>query len=226
MRGGALAMAIGVIGGIGGIGGWSGDVPAEAAGAVAEPATAVREEVRLQVPEGVVFPVIDLRAKSVAGATRLTFDQARLAPGNRLRISVRAEGLDLGTGAPARISYAAHGPGGTSFDSSLRDTGYTPVFESNPGTLAGSVEIAWTLEPPGRFERAGNHAVSLRWKAESIPDPARRPGPAGAVAGSRRGAVGGRTGLGGPPVPAPTRGPAGTPGSRASAGTSGRRGTP
>jgi hypothetical protein len=128
-----------------------------------------QEQVRVQTPESVVFPVTDLRAKTAAPLTLLSFDHARLAPGSRLRISVRAEGLDLGTGAPARISYAAHARGGIAFSASLRDTEFTPVFESDPLTLSGTVEIAWTLEPTGRFDRAGNHSVSLRWKVESVP---------------------------------------------------------
>jgi hypothetical protein len=136
-----------------------------------------REEVRIQVPESVVFPVTDLRSKAAAPPGLVTFDHALLAPGSRLRISVRAEGLDLGAGAPARISYAAHGRGGIPFSGSLRDTDFTPVFESDSLAFAGSVEIAWTLEPLNRFDRAsnrGNRAVTLRWKVESIAGPAGR----------------------------------------------------
>jgi hypothetical protein len=150
-----------------------------------------QEQVCLRVPDAVVFEVIDLRSKAVASPDLVTFDHALLSPGSRLRISVRAEGLDLGTGAPARISYAAHGRGGIPFSGSLRDTDYTPVFESDPLVLAGSVEIAWTLEPLGRFDRSGSRGVTLRWKVESIPGPAatpgtdrfrRKPGPAGLLA--------------------------------------------
>jgi hypothetical protein len=128
-----------------------------------------QEEVRLQTPDSIVFPVTDLRARTAAPETLLSFDHARLAPGSRLRISVRAEGLDLGTGAPARISYAAHARGGIAFSASLRDTEFTPVFEGDPLTLAGTVEIAWTLEPSGRFDRAAHRGVTLRWKVESVP---------------------------------------------------------
>jgi hypothetical protein len=151
-----------------------------------------QEEVRLQVPSSVIFPVTDLGAKAAAPATLLSFDHARLAPGSRLRISVRAEGLDLGTGAPARISYAVHARGGIAFNAALRETEFSPVFESDPLTLSGTVEIDWTLEPLGRFDR-GNHGVTLRWKVESIP-----------------GAVSGR-----PPRPSgPSDGPSVRPGSR------------
>lgn len=155
------------------------------------------EQVRIRVPESVVFPVTDLRSKTAAPAGLVTFDHALLSPGSRLRISVQAEGLDLGTGAPARISYAAHARGGTPFSGSLRDAEFSPVFESAPLASAGSVEIAWTLEPLGRFDRAGNRGVTLRWKVESIPGPVGppgadrfrpQPGPAAPPAPSERGA--------------------------------------
>jgi hypothetical protein len=139
------------------------------------PAGAAEEQVRLQVPGSVVFPVTDLHSRAAALPTLVSFDQALLAPGSRLRISVRAEGLDLGAGAPARISYAARGRGGIAFSASLRDTDFTPVFESDPLALSGSVEIAWILEPLGHFDRAGNRGVTLRWRVESIAGPAGRP---------------------------------------------------
>jgi hypothetical protein len=135
-----------------------------------------QEQVRIQIPEFVVFSVTDLRAKTVSPPTLLSFDHALLAPGSCLRISVRAEGLDLGTGASARISYAAHARGGTAFSGSLRDTDFTRVFESDPVTLSGTVDIVWTLEPLGRLDRVGNHGVTLRWKVEAVPGDARAEG--------------------------------------------------
>jgi hypothetical protein len=135
-----------------------------------------RDQVSLQVPEAVVFPVTNLHSKAAALSTVLTFDHARLVRGSRLRISVRAEGLDLGTGTPARISYSAHASSGTPFNGSLRDTDYTPVFESDPLALSGSVEIDWSLQLLGRVARSGSRTVTLRWKAESIPGTAGRPG--------------------------------------------------
>jgi hypothetical protein len=135
-----------------------------------------RQQVRVQIPEAVVFPVTDLRAKAAARPSLLTFDHALLAPGSRLRISVRAEGLDLGTGAPARISYAARARGGTPFSGALRDVEFTPVFESDPLALSGSVEVAWTLEPLGGSVRAGERGVTLRWKVESLPGATGTPG--------------------------------------------------
>jgi hypothetical protein len=172
-----------------------------------------RDQVSLQVPEAVVFPVTNLHSKAAALATVLTFDHARLARGSRLRISVRAEGLDFGTGTPARISYAAHASGGTPFNGSLRDTDYTPVFEGDSLTLSGSVEIDWSLQLLGRIAHSGPRNVTLRWKAEAIPGtaapptvgPFRRepaaaappPGPSGREDGERR-----SHGHPGPPPPA------------------------
>jgi hypothetical protein len=174
-----------------------------------------RDQVSLQVPEAVVFPVTNLHSKAAALSTVLTFDHARLAHGSRLRISVRAEGLDFGTGTPARISYAAHASGGTPFNGSLRDTDYTPVFEGDPLALSGSVEIDWSLQLLGRVARSGPRTVTLRWKAESIPDMAGRPGtsvsrpePATAAApdrGEREGQGPGRRSHGRPGPPPPAR---------------------
>jgi hypothetical protein len=128
-----------------------------------------QEQVRIQVPESVVFQVFDLQAKAAAPPSRLSFDHALLTSGSRLRISVRAEGLDL-AGGPARIFFAAgNAYGGTGFSGSLREADYTPVFESGPCALSGGVEIAWSLAPLGRFDRAGARAVTLRWKVESLP---------------------------------------------------------
>jgi hypothetical protein len=135
-----------------------------------------RDQVSLQVPEAVVFPVTNLHSKAAALSTVLTFDHARLARGSRLRISVRAEGLDFGTGTPARISYAAHASGGTPFNGSLRDTDYTPVFEGDSLTLSGRVEIDWSLQLLGRIAHSGPRVVTLRWKAEAIPGTTGRPG--------------------------------------------------
>ncbi|HEV7505024.1 MAG TPA: hypothetical protein VGS07_08945 [Thermoanaerobaculia bacterium] len=128
----------------------------------------LREQVVILVPEAVVFPVMNLAAKAAATPSLVTFNHAFLAPGSRLRISVRAETLDLAANTPARISYAAHAQGGIAFSGSLRDTDFSPVFEGEPLTSSGSVEIAWTLEPLGRVGRSGNRGVTLRWKVESI----------------------------------------------------------
>jgi hypothetical protein len=191
----------GLIGGV--IGGLAAGLAAGPAAGLAPP-----EQVRLEVPAAVVFPVTDLHAKAAVGSTLLTFDHVRLAPGSRLRISVRSEGPDPGTGAPARISYTARADGGTPFGASLRATDYTPVFESDPAPLAGRVEIAWTLEPLGRIDRsAGRTLMRLRWKVESIPGPretgaSRRPAPLAAVPGFS-GQEGAPSGFRRRPAPAP-----------------------
>ncbi|HEV8578334.1 MAG TPA: hypothetical protein VGX68_04570 [Thermoanaerobaculia bacterium] len=136
-----------------------------------------QEQVRIQVPESVVFEVLDAKTKSGAPPSRLAFDQAILASDHRLRVSVRAERLDFASsGAPPRIFFTAHGArGGTGFSGPLRETDFTPVFEGDPFALAGGVEIAWTLE---RFQDLGGarvYPVFLRWKVESVPG-GNRPG--------------------------------------------------
>jgi hypothetical protein len=130
-----------------------------------------QEQVRIQVPERVVFQVLKAQAKSDAAPTRLTFDHAILAPGNRLRVSVRAERLDLASpGAPPRIFFTSRSArGGTGLSGPLRETDFTPVFEGDPFALSGALEVAWALEPfaPGGGPQV--YPVSLRWKVESVP---------------------------------------------------------
>jgi hypothetical protein len=116
------------------------------AGLTALPSQA-QEQVRVQVPDSVIFEILDLEGPAIAAVSRLSFDHVLLAPGNCLRIS---------------------GP--------LRPGDYTTVFESSPLALAGSVDLSWTLEPAGRFDRSGARAVTLRWKVESIPGAAPRMG--------------------------------------------------
>lgn len=140
------------------------------AGLAALPCRA-EEQIRIQVPDSVTFEILDLEGPATAGVSRLAFDHALLAPGNRLRISVRAE-----TDLAARVRFtAANVRGGVAFSGPLRPGDYTPVFESSPLALAGNVELSWTLEPRGRFDRSGARGVTLRWKVESIPGAAPRP---------------------------------------------------
>lgn len=130
------------------------------AGLVALPSQA-QEQVRLQVPGAVSFEVLDLEASATA-VSRLSFDHVLLAPGNRLRISVRAE-----TDPAARIRFTTtNSRGGVAFGGALHPGDYTVVFESSPLALTGGVDLNWVLEPIGRF---GSHGMTLRWKVESVP---------------------------------------------------------
>lgn len=132
---------------------------------LAAPPSQAQEQVRVQVPDSVIFEILDLQGPATAAVSRLSFDHVLLAPGNRLRISVRAE-ADLA----ARIRFtAANARGGVAFGGPLRPGDYTTVFESSPLALAGSVDLSWTLEPMGRFDRSGSRGVTLRWKVESMP---------------------------------------------------------
>lgn len=153
----------------------SGAAPRVAAGllvsallAAALPAAA-QERVRIRVPDEVTFD-LSLEERAAAPPSRVSFDHALLAPGSRLRISVRAEGLRLAAGGAVRLSFrplAARG--GVTWSGTATEAGYTPVFESFPLALAGGVDLEWTLEPLGRFERAGAHSVTLQWKLEAVP---------------------------------------------------------
>ena len=130
------------------------------AGLAAFPSQA-QEQVRLRVPDSLSFEILDLEAPATA-VSRLSFDHVLLAPGNRLRISVRAE-ADLAAGI--RLT-ATHPRGGVAFGGALHPGDYRVVFESSPSALAGGVDLNWILEPIGRL---GSRGVTLRWKVESVP---------------------------------------------------------
>ena len=128
-----------------------------------------QEQVRIRVPDDVTFD-LDLAERVTAPPSRVGFDHALLAPGSRLRISVRAEGLELPPGGAVRLSFRPLAARcGVAWSGTPTEAGYTPVFESFPLALAGGVDLEWTLEPLGRFERAGAHSVTLQWKLEAIP---------------------------------------------------------
>ncbi|HYO15014.1 MAG TPA: hypothetical protein VE685_17610 [Thermoanaerobaculia bacterium] len=127
-----------------------------------------QEQVDLDLPDSVIFQITDVLRDCTAGPSLLSFRHALLQPGRKLRIGVRIEGLERGTGH--RVSFkTAAARGGTGFRGRLRPTEFTTVFESAPAASSGSVEILWTLDAAGRTSRAGPREIMLRWKLESIP---------------------------------------------------------
>jgi hypothetical protein len=133
------------------------------------------ETARVTVPPLVVFEVTDLTSPTQAftGTTTVSFDQALLAVGRVLRISVKADG-DLipqdGDSLPiSSISWNTSGVvNGIGVNGVLSKASYTQVFQSNATTVSGQVDLAWTLSPPSPAVRAGTHQVTLRWRIESV----------------------------------------------------------
>ncbi len=147
-----------------------------------EPRVAVsvvqQEAARVSVPPLILFEVHDPRATTEAatGATTITFDDAAIAPGRVLRISVKAEGdLTRGDGAPspdATISWRTSGASnGIGVNGVLGKSAYTQVFQANAAARSGKRKrhlehrlprrTATRGHPPGRTPLADRQRHSL-----------------------------------------------------------------
>jgi hypothetical protein len=120
--------------------------------------------------------VTNVSAATVAtgGASIVSFDRARLKPGEALRISVKADGNLTGPGGPAipasNISWTTSNVlNGIGINGTLSTATYTPVYESQVVATTGRVDLTWTLAAPGASILAGTHQALLRWKFEIIP---------------------------------------------------------
>lgn len=143
---------------------------------------AAQETVTITVPAAVSFAVTDV-SQSTAGVpspVRVSFLSGMLSTGKALRVSVQADTSTFappgGAGIPAsRVSWTMLGAnGGVGSNGTLSASSYGLVFQSNPRTLpdvlglSGYVDLRWTLAAPGTGILAGTHALTVRWKLESI----------------------------------------------------------
>jgi hypothetical protein len=129
------------------------------------------DSVTLTLPSGVAFVPERFGADSPQHATTtVSFEHARLRPGDALRISVRAEPRPRRRGPWPEVRFRARAArGGRGFDGALSDLDYTTVLEAAPDEASGSVSIEWTMPglPPGSL--AGTYRFFLLWKAEVVP---------------------------------------------------------
>jgi hypothetical protein len=145
-----------------------------ALGAAVVPALS-QETVSITVPPSVGFSVTDV-TRSTSGApspTRISFSGASLNTGKTLRLSVQAGSAGFtppsGASIPAsNVSWTNLGASGGTGSNGTLGSFYTLVFQSNPLTVSGYVDLEWTLAAPGSGIRAGNHQLTIRWKVESI----------------------------------------------------------
>jgi hypothetical protein len=145
------------------------------AAAASAASAAAQETVAITVPSTVSFMVNDV-SRSTSGVPNLTTISflAILIPGKSLRVSVQASAAGFtppsGPSIPAsNVSWNNLGAsGGTGWNGTLGSASYTLVFQSDPLTSSGHVDLGWTLAAPGRGIRAGNHQLAIRWKVESI----------------------------------------------------------
>ena len=128
------------------------------------------------VPAVVAFYVTDI-GRSTPAAAPSTFEYlfAGAVVGSRaLAVSIRAEspafsGPAGGSIAAERVSWAtSHVAGGEGYAGTLSDVVFARVYEGGPGVTEGSVAVAWTLAPLPPPVRAGDFALTLRWKIEVI----------------------------------------------------------
>lgn len=135
-----------------------------------------QETVSIAVPPAVSFSVTDVTRSTtgVPDPTRISFSMAALLPGKSLRVSVQADAANFtppsGAGIPvAKVSWTISGAsGGTGWNGALSSSSYALVFQSDPITVSGYVDLAWTLAAPGSGIRAGVHLLTVRWRVESI----------------------------------------------------------
>lgn len=137
---------------------------------------AAQETVTIGMPSFVSFLVTDL-ASTTNGAPSpsvVNISGASLTTGKALRVSVIADTAAFtppsGPGIPiAKVSWQVLGAnGGTGANGTLSASSYGLVFQANPATASGHVDLAWSLAALGTGIRAGNHQVTIRWKVESI----------------------------------------------------------
>jgi hypothetical protein len=101
----------------------------------------------------------------------ITYRHALLPPGQRLRLSVRAEGLESRSGISALSFTTANARGGLGLHGRLAGPEFVPVFEGHPLAVSGEVEVVWKIETSGPTRRAGRHDLVLRWRVDSVGGP-------------------------------------------------------
>ena len=135
-----------------------------------------QETVTISVPLAVSFPVTDV-SRSTSGApnvTTVSFSNASLSPGRVLRISVQPDAAAFtppgGSSMPAsNVSWSNLGAnGGVGMNGTLSSSSYALVFQSDPATTSGHIDLGWALAAPGSGIRAGNNQLTIRCKVESI----------------------------------------------------------
>lgn len=137
---------------------------------------AAQESVSITVPMSVSFEVSDV-SRSTSGTpdpTRVEFSNVALSAGKALRVSVQADAAAFtppgGPGIPAsKVSWSNLGAnGGSGWGGTLSSSSYVLVYQSDPSTTSGYIDLGWALAAPGSGIRAGGHEVTIRWKVESI----------------------------------------------------------
>jgi hypothetical protein len=142
----------------------------------ASASVSAQETVTIAVPSFLSFSVTDLTSITNGGPSpsSVSFSAASLTAGKAVRVSVIADAAAFtppgGPGIPvAKVSWRVLGANrGTGANGTLSSSSYGLVFQANPATASGHVDLAWSLAALGSGIRAGNHQLMIRWKVESI----------------------------------------------------------
>ncbi len=136
--------------------------------------------VKVTVPAGVAFSVVDVSATttgSPAPSQILWSAPTNFPAARRLRISVRADTVNFaGPGttriAANKVSWTAAASSGTPSNGTLSSAAYTVLYLSNNNLVpanSGTVSITWQLAPVLAVGlRSGAHTLTARWRFEAF----------------------------------------------------------
>jgi hypothetical protein len=145
-------------------------------GVLAVTPVSAQETVRIAAPSSVSFSVSQLTntTNGAPSPSSVTFASANLNTGKALRVSVIADAAAFTPPngpsiAVTKVSWSILGAnGGTGANGTLSSSSYGLVFQANPATTSGRVDLAWSLAAVGSGIHAGTHQLTIRWKVESI----------------------------------------------------------
>ena len=143
--------------------------------AVRDVATQGTETVAIILPAAVSFAVtnVSVATNGTPSSPGLQFSSGVLKNNRGVRASVKADGDFVPPSGAAilasRVSWTtSNAVNGVGSNGTLSKTLYTQLFQANDNATSGRIDIAWQLAAPGIPLRSGAHALTLRWKLESI----------------------------------------------------------
>ena len=146
------------------------------AGLAALSIPAAADGVTVSVPSFLSFNVWDVTRPTTGSPTvfHIAFSDAVLGAGESVRIGVQANASDFtppaGPAIPTSlVSWSVTNPvNGTGAGGTLSADTCATVLLAAPDSTSGSADLTWTLAAPGPGIRAGNHALAVTWKIESV----------------------------------------------------------
>jgi hypothetical protein len=136
-----------------------------------------QETVQVTVPVGVTFSVTNVAVATPGSPAPsvVSFTGGSWPPpnGTRFVISVRADAANFtppaGASIPAaRVSWTASASAGNASNGTLSSSAYGQVLRGANNAASGSVSVTWQLAAINDISglKAGNHALTARWRFE------------------------------------------------------------